>query len=41
MLGYMTLLYSLSDFSITIGLSKTQAAAISAYLNLGTAVGDR
>jgi len=39
MLGYITLLYSLSDFSASIGLSKTQAAAISAFLNLGTAVG--
>ena len=39
MLGYITLLYSLPDFSKTIGLSKTQAAAISAYLNLGTAIG--
>jgi nitrate/nitrite transporter NarK len=39
MLGYITLLYSLPDFSGSIGLSKTQAAAISAYLNLGTAIG--
>jgi len=39
MLGYITLLYSLPAFSRTIGLSKTQGAAISAYLNLGTAVG--
>ena len=39
MLGYITLLYSLSDFSASIGLSKTHAAAISAFLNLGTAVG--
>jgi MFS family permease len=39
MLGYITLLYSLPDFSQTIGLSGTQAAAISAYLNLGTAIG--
>jgi MFS family permease len=39
MLGYITILYSLSDFSASIGLSKTNAAAISAFLNLGTAVG--
>jgi hypothetical protein len=38
MLGYITLLYSMSDFSASIELSKTHAAAISAYLNLGTAV---
>lgn len=38
-LGYMTLLYSLPDFARSIGLSKTQAAATAAYLNLGTAVG--
>jgi MFS family permease len=39
MLGYITLLYSLPDFSASIGLSTSQAAAISAYLNLGTALG--
>ncbi|KAE8445055.1 hypothetical protein EG329_013769 [Mollisiaceae sp. DMI_Dod_QoI] len=39
MLGYITLLYSLPDFSNSIGLTKNQAAAISAYLNLGTAIG--
>lgn len=39
MLGYMTLLYSLPDFSKSIGLSDTQAAATSAFLNLGSAVG--
>lgn len=38
-LGYITFLYSLPDFSGSIGLSKTQAAATSAYLNLGTAIG--
>jgi len=38
-LGYMTLLYSLPDFARSIGLSKTQAAATAAYLNLGTFVG--
>ena len=39
MLGYSTLLYSMSDFSASIELSKTHAAAISAFLNLGTAAG--
>lgn len=39
MLGYITLLYSLPNFADSIGLSNQQAAAISAYLNLGTACG--
>jgi MFS family permease len=39
MLGYITLLYSLPDFSASSGLSTSQAAAISAYLNLGIALG--
>jgi MFS family permease len=39
MLGYMTLLYSIPNFATSIGLSTSQAAATSAYLNLGIAVG--
>lgn len=39
MLGYITLLYSLADFAISIHLSQTQATDIVALLNLGTAVG--
>ncbi|KAI9815928.1 MAG: hypothetical protein M1827_001920 [Pycnora praestabilis] len=39
MLGYITLLYSLPDFALSIGLSSTQAATVSAFLNLGTAIG--
>lgn len=39
MLGYITLLFSLSDFARSIGLNASQAAAVSAFLNLGTAVG--
>ena len=39
MLGYITILFSLSDFARSIGLSDTEAAAISAFLNLGTAIG--
>jgi len=33
------LLYSLPDFAGSIGLTAQQAAAIGAYLNLGTAIG--
>ena len=39
MFGYITLLYSLSDFASSLGLSKTEAGNISAFLNLGTAIG--
>ena len=39
MLGYITLLYSLSDFARSIGLDANQASAITAFLNLGTALG--
>jgi MFS family permease len=39
MLGYITLLYSLSDFAISIGLSSQQAIEVTALLNTGTAVG--
>lgn len=39
MLGYTTLLFSLSDYAISIGLSRAQAAQITAFLNLGTACG--
>ena len=39
MLGYITLLYSLSDFARSIGLDANQASAITAFLNLGTAIG--
>lgn len=39
MLGYIALLFSLSDYAISIGLSRDQAFQITAYLNLGTAVG--
>lgn len=37
--GYITLLFSLLDFSRSIGLSESEAANMSAFLNLGTAVG--
>jgi MFS family permease len=39
MLGYMVLLYSLSDFGRAIGLSASQASSITALLNLGTMLG--
>lgn len=39
MLGYIVLLYSLSDFARSIGLSESKASAVTAFLNLGTLVG--
>lgn len=39
MLGYITLLFSLSDYAISIRLSRAQATQITAFLNLGTACG--
>jgi MFS family permease len=39
MLGYITLLYSMSDFARSIGLDESQAATVTALLNLGTALG--
>ena len=39
MLGYITLLYSLSDFSLSIGLSRDRATQIIAILSAGTAIG--
>ncbi|KAL2042811.1 hypothetical protein N7G274_004570 [Stereocaulon virgatum] len=39
MFGYTTLLFSLSDFARSIGLSAKQASSITAFLNLGTALG--
>jgi MFS family permease len=39
MLGYAVLLFSLSDFAISIGLPQQQSAQVSGFLNLGTALG--
>ncbi|KAK9342043.1 major facilitator superfamily domain-containing protein [Lipomyces starkeyi] len=39
MLGYITVLFSLSDFALSIGLSQAQATNIVGFLNIGTAVG--
>ena len=38
MLGYITLLYSLSDYGRSIGLSGNQAIQVTAFLNMGTAL---
>jgi MFS family permease len=39
MLGYITLLFSMSNFASSIGLDDSQAATVTALLNLGTALG--
>ncbi|KAI4100635.1 MAG: hypothetical protein L6R37_005347 [Teloschistes peruensis] len=39
MLGYITLLFSLSDFALSIGLTRAQATDVIGLLNVGTAVG--
>lgn len=39
MLGYMTVLYSLSAYAGSLGLSQQQGSTITALLNLGTFVG--
>ncbi|KAI4609608.1 uncharacterized protein J4E87_011034 [Alternaria ethzedia] len=39
MLGYIVLLFSLSDFALSISLSRSQATDIIGLLNVGTAIG--
>ncbi|KAL3425750.1 major facilitator superfamily transporter [Phlyctema vagabunda] len=39
MLGYIILLFSMSDFARSLGLNDSQGATITALLNLGTALG--
>jgi len=39
MLGYITLLFSMSNFASSIGLDNSQATTVTALLNLGTALG--
>ncbi|KAK1564206.1 major facilitator superfamily transporter [Colletotrichum navitas] len=39
MFGYITLLFSLADFSRSVGLSSAQATDVTGVLNFGTAVG--
>lgn len=39
MLGYISLLFSMSNFASSIGLDNSQAATVTALLNLGTALG--
>lgn len=39
MLGYTTLLFSLADYALSIGLSRQQATDVIGILNIGTAIG--
>lgn len=39
MLGYITLLFSLSDFALAIGILLQRATNIVGFLNVSTAVG--
>ncbi|KAK2591268.1 hypothetical protein QQS21_011049 [Conoideocrella luteorostrata] len=39
MFGYITLLFSLSDYALAVGLSSTQATDVVGFLNVGTAIG--
>ncbi|KXJ87513.1 major facilitator superfamily domain-containing protein [Microdochium bolleyi] len=39
MFGYVTLLFSLSDFGLAVGLSRSQATDIIGFLHVGTALG--
>jgi MFS family permease len=39
MLGYITLLFSLSDFALSIGISPQRATDVIGLLNVGTAIG--
>ncbi|KAJ5606145.1 hypothetical protein N7510_008926 [Penicillium lagena] len=39
MLGYVSLLFSMADFALSIGLSSHQASIVSALLNLGQGLG--
>lgn len=39
MLGYVILLFSLSDFALSIGLTRAQATDVIGLLNIGTAIG--
>jgi hypothetical protein len=41
MRGYITILFSLSDFALSIGLSRDQSSMVTALLNLGTALDAR
>lgn len=37
--GYITLLFSLSDFALSVGLTNAQATSVIGFLNIGTAIG--
>ncbi|KAI3321472.1 MFS transporter, MCP family, solute carrier family 16, member 6 [Xylariaceae sp. AK1471] len=39
MLGYITLMFSLSDYTVAIGRSYQESATVAAILNLGAAIG--
>lgn len=39
MFGYITLMFSLSDYALSIGRSHTDSATVAAILNLGAAIG--
>lgn len=39
MFGYVVLLFSVSDFALSIGLSRSQATDMIGLLNVGTAIG--
>ncbi|ETS80842.1 hypothetical protein PFICI_08371 [Pestalotiopsis fici W106-1] len=39
MFGYMTLMFSLSDYALAIGRSRQNSATVAAVLNLGAAIG--
>ncbi|KAF2799843.1 MFS transporter, MCP family, solute carrier family 16, member 6 [Melanomma pulvis-pyrius CBS 109.77] len=39
MVGYVVIIYSLSDFGRSIGLNASQASSVTAIMNLGTALG--
>jgi len=39
MFGYVTLLYSIPAYALSIGISASRAADMAAFLNLGTAIG--
>ncbi|KAF2503311.1 MFS transporter, MCP family, solute carrier family 16, member 6 [Lophium mytilinum] len=39
MLGYIIIIYSLSDFARSIGLPSSKASMITGFVNLGTAIG--
>lgn len=39
MLGYMSIIFSLSDYALSLGLTQKQASIVTTILNLGTLIG--